>query len=328
MTITLSRLDYDELWRESNPIPQRLDDASYSEKTGVIPKRLGQGYQQTIHLREITLCIFNYSLHEDLLIQDQGASAEWEFGFHLSGDRYGKRGGENFLNWGFYEGEWIGRTSAKEPILKVDIHLNSPNTLSQLIADELTELPGEIRQLLEQDEGKNYNDINTITPTMRLVLEQLLHCPFKGKTRHIYLESKCLELIALKLEQIKSETTQSTQSSSLYSLKPDDVDRIHVARQILLAQPDNPPSLLELARQAGLNDYKLKLGFRQVFGTTVFNYLHRYRMEKAHQLLLGNRMNVKEVAQAVGYANQSRFAAAFRKQFGINPKALLNKKSV
>jgi AraC family transcriptional regulator, transcriptional activator of the genes for pyochelin and ferripyochelin receptors len=162
---------------------------------------------------------------------------------------------------------------------------------------------------------------------MRSVLDQILNCPFTGNTRRIYLESKCLELIALKLEQFKQGDRYDRKP--LCSLKPDDVDRIYLARDIITQNVHNPPSLMQLARQVGLNDFKLKLGFRQIFRTTVFGYLHRHRMERARQLLSDRRMNVKEVAQAVGYANQSRFAAAFRKQFGINPKAyLLSKKSV
>ena len=142
----------------------------------------------------------------------------------------------------------------------------------------------------------------------------------------MYLECKCLELIALKLEQIQQRTRPAKKACLL---NPDDVERIQIARDILLENAQHPPTLVALARQVSLNDYKLKVGFRQVFGTTVFGYLHRYRMEQAHRLLTEQRMNVKEVAQAVGYANQSRFASAFRKQVGLNPKTyLLSKRSV
>ncbi|MEM1369543.1 MAG: AraC family transcriptional regulator, partial [Cyanobacteria bacterium P01_H01_bin.15] len=78
-------------------------------------------------------------------------------------------------------------------------------------------------------------------------------------------------------------------------------------------------SLIELARLAGINDCKLKLGFRQVFGTTVFGYLHDCRMERSRQLLDAGEMTVAEAAQSVGYVNRSHFAIAFRKKFGLNP---------
>ncbi|WP_238393438.1 helix-turn-helix transcriptional regulator [Myxacorys almedinensis] len=82
----------------------------------------------------------------------------------------------------------------------------------------------------------------------------------------------------------------------------------------------NPPSLLALARQVGLNDCKLKQGFQQVFHTTAFGYLRHYRMERARQLLMDSEVSIEQVAKMVGYSDRSRFAAAFRKEFGVNPK--------
>jgi AraC-like DNA-binding protein len=318
MAITISRANYDELWREHNPAPQTSTHLGFSEQIEVIPQSLGQGWIQSIQLRGMAVSIFNYRLHDDLFIRDQIFGTEWEIGFHLSGNRSGKQTGENFIGWGQCEGEEIWETYANDPILKIDLSLNSPDELHRLISETLEELPRGIRQLIEDCNDNYFSETNLITPAMRSILEQILHCPFQGKTKQIYLEGKCLELIALKLEQLKD---RDQQTGMPYPLKSDDVDRIHLAKTILTTRLDNPPSLMELARRVSLNDYKLKIGFRQVFGTTVFGYLHQYRMEKARQLLIEQRMNVKEVAQAIGYANQSRFAVAFRKQFGVNPKA-------
>lgn len=327
MAITISRADYDDLWQERDFVPKLFPNPSYFEEIKWLTGRIGQGHIQSIELRGITLCLLNYQLQEDLVVQEEPSSElVWELGFNLSGNRSGKRTGENFLTWGREEQEWTWTTEAKDPVIKVDIHLDIFGELSQLIAEVLEELPKDIRKLMEKAETNRFDNVDAITPAMRIALEQILHCPFAGRTKQIYLESKCLELISLKLAQIKE---REKPSQNWRSLKPDDIDRIHLAKTILIANPENPPSLIELARQVSLNDYKLKLGFRQVFGTTVFGYLHRYRMETARQLLSERRMNVKEVAQAVGYANQSRFAAAFRKQYGINPKSfLLGKKSV
>lgn len=106
-------------------------------------------------------------------------------------------------------------------------------------------------------------------------------------------------------------------------LRASDIDPIHLAKEILQRRMDDPPSLLELARLAGLNDRKLKQGFRQVFGTTVFGYLHDYRLEQARQLLSTDTMSVAEVAYAVGFSNRSYFAIAFRRKFGVNPSEYL-----
>jgi AraC-like DNA-binding protein len=69
----------------------------------------------------------------------------------------------------------------------------------------------------------------------------------------------------------------------------------------------------------GLNDCTLKKGFREVFGTTAFGYLHDYRLEKARQLLSLGNMKVQDIVHRVGFSDGSYFAAAFRKKFGVNP---------
>jgi AraC family transcriptional regulator, transcriptional activator of the genes for pyochelin and ferripyochelin receptors len=321
MAITLSTTDYDELWQAANPPLEESDRADLAEMHEIVPPRLGQGYVQQIQLRGIYLSLFNYHLHEDVCLIAAAADMadSYEVGFNLSGNRSGKRTGENFLEWGQRPAERPLRQMfyANDPVLKVDLHVDPNDEIGQLLTQGIAHL----YQRCQQTEGGStpwLSDINMITPAMRLVLEQLWRCPFQGQTRRIFLEAKCLELIALKLEQLSTESPQVNDSRPLSA---DDRDRIYAAQKILIDRLDDPPSLLELARQVNLNDYKLKVGFKQVFGTTVFGYLHQHRMEAARQLLRSRRLNVKEVAQAVGYANQSRFAAAFRKQFGVNPKA-------
>ncbi|WAL59538.1 helix-turn-helix transcriptional regulator [Thermocoleostomius sinensis] len=287
----------------------------------MVPPQFGQGQIRSIFLQGMELLIFQYRLHDDLRVIDEAGGTEWEFGFNISGNRCGKQTGESFIGWGSYEDGGIYETYANDAILKIDINLHTPEQLYQLIGEELENGFSNITELIEASKKSFLGEINLITPAMRLALDQILHCPFIGNTRQIYLTSKCLELIALKLDQLHQENSDT--KKNLCSLKPDDIDRIYLARDIITKNVDNPPSLIQLSRQVGLNDFKLKSGFREIFGTTVFGYLHRHRMEKARQLLNDRRLNVKEVAQAVGYANQSRFAAAFRKQFGINPKAYL-----
>ena len=330
VAITLSRADYDHLWQEQNPTPEITPHSRFSERRLVVPERLGQGYMQSMQWHGVNLTLFDYRFHDDVHVFESAedpALQVSEIGFHLSGNRHGKCTGETFIEWGRCDNpdKWIAVTHANEPILKVDIHLESASRLSQIIEETLKEFLSETDQCLADWDGSLLSAIGTITPAMRSSLEQIFQCPFQGKTKQIYLESKCLELVALKLEQLQAMGKHIGPSRSL---KPDDVERIHLAKAILTDNLGDPPSLMELARQVSLNDYKLKVGFRQVFGTTAFGYLHLHRMEMARQLLADQRMNVKEVARTVGYANQSRFATAFRKQFGMNPKVyLLSQKS-
>ena len=93
-----------------------------------------------------------------------------------------------------------------------------------------------------------------------------------------------------------------------------------------MCSASTPPTLAELARQSQINECALKRGFRQVFGTTVFGYLHNYRLEYARQLLDQGTKTVIGVAHTVGFASRSSFARAFRKKFGVNPAQYLRQR--
>ncbi|ETT74504.1 AraC family transcriptional regulator [Paenibacillus sp. FSL R7-277] len=142
-----------------------------------------------------------------------------------------------------------------------------------------------------------------------------------GTMNNIELEYTVLELLELALRTFlegKEERIGLSQETQL---------RVGEARRIILQQMDNPPSLLQLSRMVGLNDYKLKVGFKEMYGNTIFGYLREKRMEQALKLLQAGKSNVIEVSCAVGYSNPSHFAEAFRKKFGVNPSALLRENS-
>ncbi|WNZ21631.1 helix-turn-helix transcriptional regulator [Leptolyngbya sp. NK1-12] len=198
--------------------------------------------------------------------------------------------------------------------IEIDPKLLATHTL------ENSRLPWTLQQLLKGNlEHCFHQTLGRTTAAMELTLRQLLNCPYQGMTKRIYLESKILELLALQIHQWTEHNTEHS-SYSCRSLHPGDIERLHHAKEILLQNFDNPPSLLDLARQVGLNDYKLKQGFRQVFGTTVFGYLQMHRMKYAQQLLTQRELSVAGVAQLVGYASQSRFCDAFKRQFGVSPR--------
>ncbi|MEH2466213.1 helix-turn-helix transcriptional regulator [Nostoc sp.] len=105
-------------------------------------------------------------------------------------------------------------------------------------------------------------------------------------------------------------------SSSNLSFRPRDAEKLHLAQAILERSLEHPPSLLELTRFVGLNDFKLKQGFRHLFNTTVFGYLRTCRMQQAQQLLGDRELSIAEVAHCVGYASLSQFCHAFKRHVG------------
>lgn len=154
------------------------------------------------------------------------------------------------------------------------------------------------------------------SPDIELAFGQIMNCSQEGIARLLYLESKAVEIFSL---FIQNELFLHEPNNYKIFLSKEDRAKLDQAKKIIVDNMLSPVSVDELARQIDLNTFKLKVGFKEMWGTTVFGYLRDMRMEKARILLTGARKNIIEVAQEVGYSNPSHFSTAFRKKFGINP---------
>ncbi len=202
-----------------------------------------------------------------------------------------------------------------------------PESLYSFAANQQGQVPQVLQPWIRQSHQTYYCRCGTATPAMQTVAWRILKCPYQGIAKRLYLEGKALELMGMLVAQ---ETEIKDAKNHLHILKPDVVERVYHARDILVKRLSNPPSFMELSRAVGLNDYLLKQGFRQLFGTTAFSYLHHYRLEQAYQLLETSDMKVSEIANSVGFLSHSYFTTAFRKKFGFCPKQyqMQQKKSV
>jgi len=122
-----------------------------------------------------------------------------------------------------------------------------------------------------------------------------------------------LEFLAWHLQSLQRE-------SCCDGIPARECKQLLAAREYLLADLSQPPTIAQLARETGLNQLKIKQGFKRLFGTSVYALFQRERMERARYLL--RRHGVTETATRVGYSNVSHFSSAFRKQFGILPSEL------
>ena len=301
------------------------------ELHGKWPDGIGNGFMYGITFRPgFVLGIGDYQLRENLILNfEVKSSAFVHIGFGISGSVwfapiYGQdkkddsilNSGQSFIS---YRPEWrgIAKYPARTPVRVVSIYID-PRFLNTLVEGQDDQILAGVRDILGGADEKYCYHPSSTTPAMNVAIHQILNCPYRGVLKRLYLESKALELTVHKLAQVVSPECGVKNSSAL---RPDDIERIHEARDILIRDVENPPSLLELARQVGVNEKKLNLGFRQVFGTTVFDYLRTYRLEKAKQLLNEGKMNVTEVAFGVGYLHHSTFSRSFARHFGISPMA-------
>lgn len=136
-----------------------------------------------------------------------------------------------------------------------------------------------------------------------------------SRTQHLYLQGKALELVAALVDTVMEDDPASLCAA--------DLERLHRAREMLQHCLQDPPSVGALAKRVGMGERRFKSAFKQMFGAPVMSYARMLRLEHARELLAGRSLNVTEVAQQVGYANASKFAAAYRKHFGSTPSARL-----
>ncbi len=315
----LSQADYWALV-QANVCQQQSSIASEEfDITYLYPAQLGQGYVREIKLREgLDLAIASYQPNRDVIIENPDREHPLEYEFTLVRE-LSKASFESECY--FFSGSGLAEHNVCHyerdlQVLDVSFHLEA-ELFCAWMGDRLEQATTLVQVLVKAFNQSRYTYTSLPTVAMQAALQQILNCPYTGLTQQIYLESKVWELMALHLEQMFQHQPDQPLRQTL---KPDDTERLHYAREILKQQLNDPPSLNGLARQVGLNEFTLKQGFRHLFGTTVFGCLHHYRMERAKVLLADGRLNVTEVARDVGFASRGHFAAAFRKKFGVNPK--------
>ncbi|CAB3639219.1 Regulatory protein PchR [Achromobacter pestifer] len=180
--------------------------------------------------------------------------------------------------------------------------------------------PAELGLLLHSPRGGlPYAEANLrVNPALLSLGQQMLACPMQGALKRMYLSAKALELAALAFNGLQPARPGVAQEG----LSRGDADRLHHARDLLLADLQDPPSLPELARLAGTNVNKLTTGFRKLFGLSVYAFVRERRMEQAHALLAAGALTVSEAAYACGYTD-SHFTKAFRHRYGVLPSSLV-----
>jgi AraC-like DNA-binding protein len=152
------------------------------------------------------------------------------------------------------------------------------------------------------------------------VIQQIIHCTYAEDLKKLFLLSKAIELLVLCADSYiqaasRKDTIIRTQT---------DKEKIIAVRDLINERVTTPPNLSEIARTVGLNEYKLKRGFKETFHTTVFGYLTEQRLQLAHQYLRDSDKSAAEIATALGYATPQHFNNAFKKKFGITPFSVRN----
>jgi AraC family transcriptional regulator, transcriptional activator of the genes for pyochelin and ferripyochelin receptors len=162
-----------------------------------------------------------------------------------------------------------------------------------------------------------YNGNGLPCPVTRQTMEAIMSCQLSGAVRKLFLEAKMLELMALQLHQYRGSSSMPASC-----MKKKDKDVLEQLREHLIATFHHDHSLQSLSQAFGINEFKLKKQFRELYGQTIFDFIFDLRMNHARRLLTDAGMFVNEVSREVGYRNPNHFSTAFRKKFGFCPGTL------
>ena len=237
------------------------------------------------------------------------------------------RGSSKFLfNEGSYAFDVLDNRSIllynPQRILPINLEIQPKTTLvSLLISIEkfhslFSKESGYIPFLSDENSNKKYYDDSEIKPTVAIVLHQIINSNINSSIKDLYVKGKVYELLSLHFQQEENKEGEYCP----FLVDEQNVLKIRKAKEIIISRMSEPPSLQELATEIGLNLKKLKEGFKQIYGDTVYSFLFDYKMEHARKLLETNKYNVNEVGLQVGYSTSSHFIAAFKKKFGTTPK--------
>jgi AraC-like DNA-binding protein len=323
MTLILNQSDWDELYEQSPPLPPNITLNEHEQLVG-IPKILGRGVRRGMELSHgISLTLADYECSQDWMFEESAHPHPIQLVICLSGWIHGNLHPSLGGTRGYFSGSGISPAYVEinhggERLTFIDIEIK-PEVLESFFLPDRQQYSERMQQLFKGEDWK-VAFYPTVTAKMRSLAQQIWNAPYQGGLRRMYLQAKVLELLVMQLDWLE-QAPQSTQSSTRPTR-----DRVYHAREILLADLEHPPSVMELAQQVGVSVGTLQRQFRALFGTTVFGDLTAQRMKQAEQLLRQGDYSVTEIAAVVGYANPGHFAAAFKRQFGITPyECLLGK---
>jgi len=199
--------------------------------------------------------------------------------------------------------------SAK-PISKLSIFIE-PAKLKQLLGEDQ-----KLNSILKPNEPFIEGNSSFLNHDMYSSIHKMMNCEFSGVSKNLILESQAIELLANYLNQIGEPKHDKRILSTL------DIDKLQFAKELILSRIETPPTINELSQLCGLNTFKLKKGFKDVFGLPVYQYIKNEKMELAFKGIQNKENTIQEAAWSVGYSSLGSFSNAFYKKFGIRPSSI------
>src|SRR5699024_10971912 len=293
------------------------------DNTVSFPKNKGEGFIKLIELNPDLKCVIHhYRLKEDFLLK------------RLSPDEKNE-----MLSLVFYNQEIpVAKGQNKEEIIHF---LKQHNSAIQIASSALSTQAffpknTEIHYIVIGIRRKALKSLLKIPNSNNELLNHIAHGNvlfyyFEELTEDIAFELKNLMLI----ERSKNLSLLSYQisiqkilfllfrkllertSKSHYPINKEDADKVTEIRRTIVEDIGTPPRLETIAEQVGMSQTKMKRLFKQVYGSSIYQYYQTLRMQKASLLLKHNEYSVTEIDYQMGFTNMSHFSRVFKRYYSM-----------
>jgi AraC family transcriptional regulator len=197
----------------------------------------------------------------------------------------------------------------------------SPTLLSQFVKPRSSDQTlGE--DILNFKRQSSFTKILPLCSKTRMVLESLLNHNYTDSLENIYINAQVQMLLLYSMDCMIGDKEIDVINCKFLSNEADR-ERVTKAREILIQHIGEPITIKELSRKVAMNECYLKKGFKEMFGSTIFDFYQSQRMEHARYLLYEKGLSVTDVSMMLGYSSISHFSTAFKKHTGLKPCELL-----
>lgn len=226
------------------------------------------------------------------------------------------------------DGKTCKRTGLKDcskPVDTVDIYSFSFSAtyLKQFLNTKASVTSAERYLAFQYEESVSF--VIPLCNKNRVILQSLFQHQYSGALENIFLNSQIQFLLVYSMDCLFGEGDRD----KVYACKFLEDERgrktIAMARTVLLQHIGDPITIKDLARKVATNECYLKKGFKEMYGTTIFEFYQSQRMEHAKYLLYEKNLSVTDVSALLGYSSISHFSTAFKKHTGIKPCELLGR---
>lgn len=315
MSLTITKIHdlFDQL---TTLVDGRIQQHSWEQHL-TIPAHIGTGKVIRTHIRPgMEIMLTDVTFEQDMKLYISEACQLFELSYCIHGDIYCEWDGKK----SYTEGQNGTVLFLEDVVVYEEKKAGIRNQLLEirLTPDALMHYAGDVSEKQQMEKWLRHHRGNIDrfpdSPALQRCVSDMIHCKHQGSLKRLYMEGKALEFIALFGEADSYGTIGGNMD-----LKRDDITKLKQVHELVQTHFEQPLSIRELAKQVEINEFKLKKGFRELYGMTIFELVRQKRMEKALWYMEVEHLNVGETAVSVGYSNASNFTTNFRKQYGCNP---------